>query len=60
MITSDWINEQAFHEFERSPMQDDWTAELRAMRESAQMTTENLLVHVEGIGKHESSSHGVR
>ncbi len=60
VITSDWVDEQAFHEFERSPMQDDWTAELREMRESARMTTEQLLVHVEGMHTDESTRHGIR
>lgn len=60
VITSDWVDEQAFHEFERSPMQDAWTAELREMRESARMTTEQLLVHVEGMHTDESTRHGIR
>jgi heme-degrading monooxygenase HmoA len=48
VLTSDWQTREAFHAFERSPEQDDLTAPLRDLRESASMTIHNLVKHVEG------------
>jgi heme-degrading monooxygenase HmoA len=47
VITTDWDSREAFHKFERSPEQDELTAPLRAMRESARMTVYELVAHVE-------------
>ena len=47
-ITSDWADEASFRAFERSPEQDALTATIRALRESAVMTVDDLLVHVDG------------
>jgi heme-degrading monooxygenase HmoA len=48
VVTSDWESREAFSRFERSPEQDDLTAPLRELRESARMTVHDLLVHLEG------------
>ncbi len=48
MITSDWRDRESFGEFERSPEQDDLTAPLRDLRESARMTVHDLVTHIEG------------
>jgi heme-degrading monooxygenase HmoA len=48
VITSDWVNREAFGAFERSPEQDELTATIRELRESASMTVRPLLHHVEG------------
>jgi len=48
VVTSDWESREAFGKFERSPEQDDLTAPLRDLRESARMTVHDLLAHVEG------------
>jgi heme-degrading monooxygenase HmoA len=48
VITSDWESAAAFRAFERSPEQDDLTAPLRALRESASMAVVELVVHLEG------------
>ncbi len=48
VVTSDWESREAFHRFERSPEQDDLTAPLRELRESARMTVHDILVHLEG------------
>jgi heme-degrading monooxygenase HmoA len=48
VVTSDWNSREAFHEFERSPEQDDLTAPLRDLRESARMTVHELVTHIEG------------
>lgn len=48
VITSDWQSREAFGRFERSPEQDVLTARLRALRESANMTISELIVHIEG------------
>jgi heme-degrading monooxygenase HmoA len=47
VVTSDWENADAFREFERSPEQDDLTAPLRELRDSARMTVHELVTHVE-------------
>jgi len=48
VLTSDWESHDAFTRFERSPEQDALTAPLRELRESARMTVQHLLAHVEG------------
>jgi heme-degrading monooxygenase HmoA len=47
VVTSDWDSREAFHEFERSPEQDDLTAPLRDLRESAHMTVHELVIHIQ-------------
>lgn len=47
IVTSDWESREAFSRFERSPEQDDLTAPLRELRETARMTVHDLLAHVE-------------
>jgi heme-degrading monooxygenase HmoA len=48
VVTSDWETRDAFHRFEQSPEQDDLTAPLRELRESARMTVHELVTHIEG------------
>ena len=48
LLTSDWSSRDDFTRFERSPEQDDLTAPLRELRESAMMSVYDLLEHVEG------------
>jgi heme-degrading monooxygenase HmoA len=50
VVTSDWESREAFGAFERSPEQDDLTAPLRELRESAHMTVHELVTHIEGGG----------
>lgn len=47
VVTSDWESREAFGRFERSPEQDDLTAPLRALRESARMTVQEIVAHIE-------------
>jgi heme-degrading monooxygenase HmoA len=47
-ITSDWADEDSFRAFERSAEQDALTARIRALRESASMTVDDLVAHVDG------------
>ncbi len=47
IISSDWESREAFGAFERSPEQDDLTAPLRALRESASMRVDEVVVHFE-------------
>lgn len=47
VVTSDWDNREAFHAFETSPEQDDLTAPLRDLRDSARMTVHELVTHIE-------------
>lgn len=47
-ITSDWSSVESFRAFERSPEQDALTAHLRQLRESAEMSVDHLLAHVDG------------
>jgi heme-degrading monooxygenase HmoA len=47
VVTSDWESREAFREFETSPEQDDLTAPLRDLRESARMTVHELVTHIE-------------
>lgn len=47
VITSDWESREAFTAFERSPEQDDLTAPLRELRETARMTVHELVTHIE-------------
>jgi quinol monooxygenase YgiN len=48
VVTSDWENREVFGRFETSPSQDDLTAPLRDLRESARMTVHELVTHREG------------
>ena len=48
VIMTDWVSRDAFTGFERSSAQDDLTAPLRALRESASMTVYEVLFHLEG------------
>jgi len=48
VLTSDWQTREQFHAFERSPEQDDLTAPLRDLRESARMAVYDVIQHVEG------------
>jgi heme-degrading monooxygenase HmoA len=47
VITSDWEDRESFRRYERSDEQDVLTAPLRAMRESAHMSIQTLVMHVE-------------
>jgi heme-degrading monooxygenase HmoA len=47
VVTSDWESREAFSKFETSPEQDDLTAPLRDLRESARMTVHELVTHIE-------------
>jgi heme-degrading monooxygenase HmoA len=47
VVTSDWRTREEFGKFERSPEQDDLTAPLRDLRESARMTVHELVIHIE-------------
>jgi heme-degrading monooxygenase HmoA len=47
VVTSDWVSRDAFQKFERSPEQDDLTAPLRELRESARMTVHELVTHID-------------
>jgi heme-degrading monooxygenase HmoA len=48
VVTSDWTSREAFGAFERSPEQDELTAPLRELRESARMTVHELVTNIEG------------
>jgi len=48
LIMTDWADADAFRRFETSPEQDDLTAGLRELRQSARMTVYDLAHHVEG------------
>jgi heme-degrading monooxygenase HmoA len=48
VVTSDWRTREEFGKFERSPEQDDLTAPLRELRESARMTVQDLIFQIEG------------
>ena len=50
IIASDWIDRAAFGVFERSTEQEDLTAPLRALRESASMRVDDLVSHVDAEG----------
>jgi heme-degrading monooxygenase HmoA len=43
VITSDWVDSRSFHEFERSAQQEGLTWALRELRESASMTTYEIV-----------------
>ncbi|MEO3811824.1 antibiotic biosynthesis monooxygenase family protein [Sphaerisporangium sp. B11E5] len=43
VITSDWAEEQAFRDFERSPEQEERTADLRRLRISARMEMQSIV-----------------
>jgi heme-degrading monooxygenase HmoA len=47
VVASDWESRDAFTRFERSPEQDDLTAPLRDLRESARMTVHDLVADIE-------------
>lgn len=47
VVTSDWESREAFGRFETSPEQDDLTARLRQLRESARMVVYELVAHVD-------------
>ena len=47
VVTSDWDSRETFHQFETSPEQDELTAPLRDLRESARMTVHELVTHIE-------------
>jgi heme-degrading monooxygenase HmoA len=47
VVTSDWETREAFHKFETSPEQDDLTAPLRQLRDSARMTVHELVTHID-------------
>ncbi|WP_433336576.1 antibiotic biosynthesis monooxygenase family protein [Spirillospora sp. CA-294931] len=47
VITSDWATLAAFRDFEQSPEQDRLTARLRELRESAEMTVNQIVQHVD-------------
>jgi len=51
IVTSDWVNREAFTEFERSPEQDDLTAPIRDLRETGRMAVQEIVVDVEGGGR---------
>ena len=48
VVTSDWRTREEFGEFERSPEQDDLTAPIRDLRESARMTVQDLIFQIDG------------
>ena len=48
VVMTDWITREAFTRFERSAAQDDLTAPLRALRESASMTVYEVLFDLKG------------
>jgi heme-degrading monooxygenase HmoA len=47
IIVSDWESREHFGQFERSPEQDDLTAPIRALRESASMRVDEIVAHVQ-------------
>lgn len=47
VVMTDWVSRDAFTEFERSPAQDDLTAPLRALRESARMAVYDVVFDLE-------------
>jgi heme-degrading monooxygenase HmoA len=47
VIVTDWESREAFTQFERSPEQDELTAPLRDLRESAKMTVHDLIAELE-------------
>lgn len=59
-IMSDWSSREAFGRFERSPQQDELTAPIRALRESARMVVYDLVAHVEGEDADAGTDDGVR
>lgn len=48
VVTSDWRTREEFGKFERSPEQDDLTAPIRELRESARMTVHDLIFQIDG------------
>jgi heme-degrading monooxygenase HmoA len=47
VVTSDWESREEFHAFETSPEQEDLTAPIRDLRDSARMTVHELVTHIE-------------
>jgi heme-degrading monooxygenase HmoA len=47
VVTSDWESRETFHAFETSPDQDDLTAPIRDLRDSARMTVHELVTHID-------------
>lgn len=47
IISSDWESREAFGQFEKSPEQDDLTAPIRELRESASMRIDEIVAHVD-------------
>lgn len=47
-VTSDWVSRDAFTAFEQSPEQDELTAPLRELRDTARMTVQELLIYIDG------------
>lgn len=47
-ITSDWADQDSFHAFERSPEQDALTVTIRELRETASMSVDDLVAHLDG------------
>ena len=48
IVISDWSSREDFTKFERSPEQDDLTAPIRELRETARMTVHDLVYDIEG------------
>lgn len=59
VVMTDWVDRDAFTRFERSAAQDELTAPLRALRESASMTVYEVVFHLEG-GADANARHGHR
>lgn len=51
VVMSDWVSREAFSEFEHSSEQDNLTAPLRAVRESATMEVHELVFEISGDGQ---------
>jgi heme-degrading monooxygenase HmoA len=58
IVMTDWISREAFTRFERSTAQDELTAPLRALRESASMAVYDLIYSLEG-GADADARHGL-
>jgi heme-degrading monooxygenase HmoA len=50
VVMTDWVSREAFRQFETSSAQDNLTAPLRALRESASMAVYELVLDLEGGG----------
>src|SRR5690606_27945941 len=49
VLTSDWSDREKFHAFETSPEQDDLTAPIRSLRETARMTVLDFVYDIQGV-----------